>query len=138
MKDQIPGGLADNKDPKSFDQKAVAKGRKVEKEHTSSKSIASEIARDHLTEDPKYYDKLEKIEKKAFWIGFEKQARELTSRSRNSLPDASFALPGRRYPIHDKSHARNALARVSQHGTSDEKRRVQAAVHSKFPDIGED
>ena len=39
------------------------KGIKVEKkEHTTDKLKASEIAMDHLWEDPKYYDKLEKIE----------------------------------------------------------------------------
>ena len=61
---------------------------------------------------------------------------ELTSASRNRLATSSFALPGRRYPIHDKAHARNALARVSQHGSSSEKARVRAAVHRRFPGIG--
>lgn len=61
---------------------------------------------------------------------------KLTYRQRKSLSTKSFALPGRRYPIEDKAHARNALARVSQHGTPSEKSRVRAAVHRKFPDIG--
>ena len=38
------------------------KGIKVEMEHTKSKDIAAEIARDHLYEDPKYYTKLATIE----------------------------------------------------------------------------
>lgn len=58
---------------------------------------------------------------------------KLTTSRRNSLGDSAFALPGRRYPIHDKSHARNALARVSQHGTSEEKKKVRAAVYRKYP-----
>lgn len=62
-KDQIPGGLADNKTNKDFDPKAIKRGEKVELEHTSNKRIADEIARDHLTEDPKYYQKLATIEK---------------------------------------------------------------------------
>ncbi len=37
---------------------------KVEMEHTKDKQRAKEIAMDHLFEDPKYYDKLEKIETK--------------------------------------------------------------------------
>ena len=61
---------------------------------------------------------------------------KLTSAARNELPGADFALPGRRYPVEDKSHARNALARVSQHGSAGEKAKVRAKVHSKFPDIG--
>jgi hypothetical protein len=40
------------------------KGMKVEMEHTKDKVKAKEIAMDHLFEDPKYYDKLEKIENK--------------------------------------------------------------------------
>jgi hypothetical protein len=62
-KDMIPGGLADGKSEKDFNKNALDKGIKVEMEHTTSKSIAKEIAMDHLTEDPKYYDKLELIEK---------------------------------------------------------------------------
>ena len=40
------------------------KGMKVEMEHTKDKTKAKEIAMDHLFEDPKYYDKLQKIENK--------------------------------------------------------------------------
>ena len=40
----------------------LEKGIKIEKEHTDDESQAREIAMDHLWEDPKYYDKLEKIE----------------------------------------------------------------------------
>jgi hypothetical protein len=39
---------------------------------------------------------------------------KLTTRARNKLPKSSFAGPGRSYPVNDKSHARNALARASQ------------------------
>ena len=60
--DLIPGGLADNKPESSFDKDELSKGVKVELEHTNSKDLAKEIAKDHLTEDPKYYSKLEKIE----------------------------------------------------------------------------
>ena len=45
-------------------KKQLNKGIKVELEHTNNKSIAKEIALDHLFEDPKYYDKLKKIEGK--------------------------------------------------------------------------
>jgi len=63
--DRIPGGLADKKKPSDFPAPALREGRKVELEHTSSPSVATEIAMDHLTEDPKYYKKLkEYVEKK--------------------------------------------------------------------------
>lgn len=70
-----------------------------------------------------------------FWDGFEKQARELTTKSRNSLPDSAFVLPAeRKFPIHDKAHARAALSRA--HFAADPAK-VRAAVHAKYPDIGE-
>lgn len=62
----------------------------------------------------------------------------LTAAQRHHLPKSDFALPGERYPINDPNHARNALARVSQHGTPSEKARVRAAVHRKYPSIGKD
>lgn len=62
---------------------------------------------------------------------------KLTTRERKKLPKGDFAVPGKKaYPIPDKSHARNALARVSQFGSSSEKKEVRAAVHRKFPTIG--
>jgi hypothetical protein len=62
-KDKMHGGLADKKNPKDFNRKALKKGIKVEREHAKSIQIAMEIAMDHLTEDPKYYDMLAKMEK---------------------------------------------------------------------------
>lgn len=62
--DRIPGGLADHKSDKDFSEKDLDEGKKVEREHTSDPSIAKEIAKDHLTEDKSYYEKLKKIEKK--------------------------------------------------------------------------
>lgn len=61
----------------------------------------------------------------------------LTTKARKALPDRAFALPGDRYPIHDAAHARNALARVSQHGTPAEKARVRAAVRRRYPGIAQ-
>jgi len=62
---------------------------------------------------------------------------KLTTEKRNALPTKTFALPEKRgYPINDASHARNALSRVSQFGTAEEKSRVRSAVHRKFPGIG--
>jgi hypothetical protein len=61
---------------------------------------------------------------------------QLTASSRKAIPTGQFALPGRRYPIEDPAHARNALSRVSQNGTPAEKATVRAKVHRKFPSIG--
>ena len=55
MGDMIHGGLADEKKPSDFSKEQLAKGIKVEMEHTDDPLIAIEIAMDHLTEDPEYY-----------------------------------------------------------------------------------
>lgn len=61
---------------------------------------------------------------------------KLTYKARKALPKKDFAAPSERaYPIEDKSHARNALARVAQHGSPSEKKKVKAAVHKKYPGI---
>ena len=58
---------------------------------------------------------------------------KLTTSERNALPKSSFAIPeDRAYPIPDRSHAANALSRVSANGTPEEKARVRAAVKRRF------
>lgn len=60
---------------------------------------------------------------------------KLTAKTRNAIPAKDFAGPDRSYPIEDKSHARNALARVANKSPA-LKARVDAAVHRKYPSIG--
>ena len=60
--EKIKGGKASGKSGQEFDREALARGTKVELEHTSDKKIAQEIAMDHLMEDPRYYDFLDKME----------------------------------------------------------------------------
>ena len=80
--------------------------------------------RNHVKEDLMLQDLLEK---------------KLSYKDRKKLGKSSFAEPGKRkYPIPDKSHARNALSRVSANGTAAEKAAVRRKVHKKFPSIGED
>lgn len=63
---------------------------------------------------------------------------KLTASARKALPTRSFAIPSERaYPIENASHARNALARVAQHGTPEQKEQVRGAVHRRFPGIGQ-
>lgn len=68
---------------------------------------------------------------------------KLTTEKREELPKKDFAVPSRGegkarrggYPIPDKSHARNALARASQSGSPKVKSEVKKAVERKFPSI---
>ena len=63
--------------------------------------------------------------------------KELDAKQRKKLGKKEFALPKeRKYPIPDKAHARNALARVAQNGTPSEQKKVEAAVKKRFPSIG--
>lgn len=62
----------------------------------------------------------------------------LTTKARKALPESDFAIPSKEpgsgsYPVPDKSHAQNALARVSQFGSSKEKSMVRKKVKAKFP-----
>ena len=60
----------------------------------------------------------------------------LTAAERKKLPAHAFAIPSKRaYPIHDKAHARDALARVSEYGTPGEKAQVKRAVAQRYPDM---
>lgn len=61
---------------------------------------------------------------------------KLTAKARKAIAPNNFALPGGRYPVEDASHARNALARVSQFGSPSEKAKVRAKVHAKYPSMG--
>lgn len=70
--DKVPGGLADDLSIEDIAKRhsvsvgqlkdQLEKGIKVEMEHTDDKEVAKEIAKDHLMEDPNYYDKLARIE----------------------------------------------------------------------------
>jgi hypothetical protein len=62
---------------------------------------------------------------------------KLTARARKNIPTGKFALPGRRYPIEDANHARNALARAAQHASPTEQATIRRKVHAAFPGIGE-
>ena len=70
--------------------------------------------------------------------GPEQMTKNLSStKERKKMSRKSFALPNKRkYPIPDKAHARNALARVAQNGTPAEQRKIKAAVKKRFPSIG--
>jgi hypothetical protein len=76
----------------------------------------------------------------------------MSAHKREALPAKSFAVPVTKakkigvvgeikgeakgkYPIPDIKHGKNALARVSQHGTPAERQAVRTKVYSKFPQL---
>ena len=75
----------------------------------------------------------------------DKESSVLSTKTRIHLPKSEFALPKKKkpgkpgeggYPIPDRSHARSALGFVSRFGTSAEKAKVRAKVHSEYPTMG--
>lgn len=60
---------------------------------------------------------------------------EMTASRRRRMAPSQFALSGRRYPIDTIGRARNALARVAQHGNPSEKATVRRKVHARYPSI---
>lgn len=53
--ERLQGGAGDGRTDAEFDPEELNEGRKDELEHTSDPDVAAEIARDHLTLDPKFY-----------------------------------------------------------------------------------
>lgn len=62
FREHLQGGLASGMSPEDFDPEQLARGVEVELEHTQDLGIATEIAMDHLVEDPLYYEKLNAME----------------------------------------------------------------------------
>jgi hypothetical protein len=64
---------------------------------------------------------------------------KLSDKDRDRLKDSDFAEPEeRKYPIEDETHARNAVARVAQHGSEEEQEEVRKRVEERYPDLGKD
>lgn len=57
----LVGGKAHGIKPSAFNAAQLKRGTDVEMEHTNKRSIAKQIAMDHLVEDPQYYVKLSKF-----------------------------------------------------------------------------
>lgn len=61
---------------------------------------------------------------------------KLTARKRNRMASRTFALPSKRkYPMDTLGRARNALARVAQHGSKAEQATVRRNVTRRYPSL---
>jgi 8-oxo-dGTP pyrophosphatase MutT (NUDIX family) len=95
--DKLPGGEADGVPDSKFPRPALAEGADHEREHTDDDQIAKEIAKDHLSEDPRYYEKQKEVEKAAespwatFVIAPHEKGYAATTRPTG---DGKFGLPG--------------------------------------------
>jgi hypothetical protein len=109
----LTGGLAHGMRSEDFDQRSLREGTEHEMEHTDDPNIASEIAMDHLFEDPDYYKKLRSIEstpnrKRVKVYNAEDIARNLTetfkARPVQDINDYKFSWPSKLRYVGD-SHA---------------------------------
>jgi hypothetical protein len=60
-KEKLKGGKGDERPDSDFNKKDLEDGIKHEMEHTKDRSIAKEIAKDHLSEDPNYYKIINRV-----------------------------------------------------------------------------
>lgn len=82
----LTGGVGDATAQSDVDPVELSLGQTVEMEHTTDPDIATEIALDHLSEDPQYYTKLRKA-------GLAKELDQVSTSSGFGDPD---------HPINDK------------------------------------
>lgn len=61
---------------------------------------------------------------------------KLTTERREEIPGKSFALPNRRYPIEDESHARAALS-MAHYASPAEQAEIKRKVKARYPGIGQ-
>lgn len=61
---------------------------------------------------------------------------QLDAKKRGDLKPGDYAIPDEKaYPIHDRKHAANALARAQQNETGDRLKKVQDAACARHPDL---
>lgn len=65
-----------------------------------------------------------------------KRSPKMTSAKRSKMKSSTFGLAGKRkYPLDTKGRAKNALARVAQHGTKAEQKAVRAKAVKRYPSL---
>jgi hypothetical protein len=97
--DVVPGGLAKGLSLNDIAEKhgvsvdmmvaQFKKGIQVEMEHTTDREVAKEITLDHLFEDPKYYDKLAKVEEYVDKKGVEHVAAALPQTEEEPIEEST-------------------------------------------------
>ena len=97
--DVVPGGLAKGLSLNDIAEKhgvsvdmmvaEFKKGIAVEMEHTTDREVAKEITLDHLFEDPKYYDKLKKVEEYVDKKGVEHVAAALPQTEEEPIEEST-------------------------------------------------
>ena len=113
------GGNSEGKHPEDFDKNALAIGIIIEYEHTDDDSVACEIAMDHLTEYPNYYEALLKMETELSKRKEAAKDRKPDKAKRGTVvfPSDSILVNDNKdhFPYNNVDQARSALSRVAQY-----------------------
>lgn len=124
--EKLVGGPADGKPDSDFDKNEISKGVKEEsEEHTRDKQVAKEIVKDHLVEDPKYYEHQQRRENKyaaAYFDTLSKVAKSVVMHKEDKSPTGGLTQSGRnkynretgsnlKAPVTEKDPKGKALAR---------------------------
>lgn len=112
-KEKIPGGRAAGRSPSSFDKKELNRGIREEMEHTTDVKIATEIAMDHIADNPSYYSQPTRehgmnkgTEKGLKKYGKEKTVKEISKDLEGKVRDPqALAVFIRRKALGDKEFA---------------------------------
>lgn len=124
-----PQEIADkHKVPVSDIEAQLKKGIPVEREHTSSEAATREIALDHLTKVPDYYDKLKKVEEAAepCWDGYEMVGMKMKDGKRvpNCVPKNEENTPS------DREWGTDSLTKIYKQDTPGElEEAVTSSIH---------
>lgn len=114
--DRLPGGRADRMVPSDFDARALARGARHEREHTSDPGIAREIAMDHLAEDPAAYE--HDAAKALEWVDLPEAVKAVSRRDNltMSMFDLMAPPPPKPEPPKGPTHQGTAPAEPAQPG----------------------
>ena len=121
--DVVPGGLAKGLSLNDIAEKhgvsvdmmvaEFKKGIAVEMEHTTDREVAKEITLDHLFEDPKYYDKLKKVEEYVDDKGVEHVAAALPQTEEEPVNEGSI-LKEKQFKGLDGIPANTSLEKINK------------------------
>lgn len=136
-------GLTPADSPKAKDEASAVMAKAVEQSAASASKSIDDVEKDCPAKKCSSVDM--KARQKAVILKLLKASGVLSARQKKQISAKNFAIPPRgksekaesgHYPIPDISHARNALARVSQFGSSGDQTKVRSKVHTKFPSLG--
>lgn len=125
--EKLIGGLADGKPDSDFDKKELSMGMKDELHaHTKNKQIAKEIVKDHLVEDPKYYEHQQQSEKLAscYFNNLTKLAKSVVMHKEDKSPSGGLTQHGRdKYNRATGSHLKAPVTHKNPKGKAKARRK---------------